>query len=392
MHIFSYLCTVIHALIISFPLFVCTILSAELVVSLCRQYDRARACLLLWSLTATTLYATHYVFFSHHVAWLPVTDSIYATCNLAVYPLYLIYIYELTDQRPLRHRLMWTAGLMTVSVFFGIIVGSLYQQMTPAEIDDFIDIYLYGMRSGKLTGLAAIQGVVHDACRVLFAVSVLGTVCVGVLRIRRYNRFMEALYADAEQRQLLGISNILKLLLVISVLSVVVNILGRRYFADSNWLLLPSVAFSCLLFAIGQAGLYQRYTIRDVEQDEAHGDDDMPSLKIEEALALPHEAASPNRPLTLRLRALVEGEQRFLQPDLKLDDLARQLGTNRTYLLRAIKVDLGMSFSEYINRQRIRYACALMAQHPDWNKADIASRVGYSSLSTFYRNLHEFGG
>ena len=129
-----------------------------------------------------------------------------------------------------------------------------------------------------------------------------------------------------------------------------------------------------------------------MEQDEAHGDDDMPSLKIEEALALPHEVSSTNRPLTLRLRALVEGEQRFLQPDLKLDDLARQLGTNRTYLLRAIKVDLGMSFSEYINRQRIRYACALMAQHPNWNKADIASRVGYSSLSTFYRNLHEFGG
>ena len=80
-----------------------------------------------------------------------------------------------------------------------------------------------------------------------------------------------------------------------------------------------------------------------------------------------------------------------MQPDLKLDDLARQLGTNRTYLLRAIKQDLKMTFSEYINRQRISYATTLMAHHPDWSKAEIANRVGYSSLSTFYRNLSEFG-
>ena len=173
---------------------------------------------------------------------------------------------------------------------------------------------------------------------------------------------------------------ILKLVMVISVLSMIVNGFGRRYFADSEWLSLPAVAFSCLLFAIGQAGLYQRYTIRDVEKDEAD----------EESLSPSDEEAIREHPLTQRLRTLVEDEQLFLQPDLKLDDLARKLGTNRTYLLRAIKVDLGMSFSEYINRQRIRYANNLMAQHPNWNKADIAGRVGYSSLSTFYRNLREF--
>lgn len=380
MSIFSYLCTVFHALIISFPLFVCTILSAELVVSLCRQYDRARACLLLWSLTATVLYAMHYLFFSHFVAWLPVTDAVYTACNLAVYPLYLIYIYELTDERPLRHRLMWTGGLMGISVLFGILVGVLHQLMSPEETRDFIDVYLYGTTQGQLTGLALVQEAVHDLCRVLFAIGVLVTVVVGVLRIRRYNTLMDALYADSDERKLEIIDLILKLVMVISVLSMIVNGLGRRYFADSEWLSLPAVAFSCLLFAIGQAGLYQRYTIRDVEKDEAD----------EESLSPSEEEAIREHPLTQRLRTLVEDEELFLQPDLKLDDLARKLGTNRTYLLRAIKVDLGMSFSEYINRQRIRYANNLMAQHPNWNKADIAGRVGYSSLSTFYRNLREF--
>lgn len=397
MHIISYLCTMIHALIISFPLFVCTILSAELVVSLWRRYDRARAYLLLWSLTATVLYAMHYVFFSHAVAWLPLADSIYAACNLAVYPLYLIYIYELTDERPLRHRLMWTSGLMTVAILAAVVVGSLYQQMSPAETADFINVYLYRTSHKTLLGLAAVQSVVHNACRVLFAVSVLGTVIIGVLRIRRYNHFIATLYADAERRQLNGVGVILKLLLVISLLSMVVNILGRSYFADSEWLMLPSVAFSCLLFAIGQAGLHQRYSIRDVERDEAGGSYELAASPV----ILPVDVPSPQPQLldssngecalTLKLRALVEGDHRFMQPDLKLDDLARQLGTNRTYLLRAIKQDLKMTFSEYINRQRISYATTLMAHHPDWSKAEIANRVGYSSLSTFYRNLSEFG-
>ena len=46
-----------------------------------------------------------------------------------------------------------------------------------------------------------------------------------------------------------------------------------------------------------------------------------------------------------------------------------------------------MTFKEYINRKRIAYAEQLMAQDPSTPKNEIATRSGYNSISSFYRNL-----
>ena len=83
----------------------------------------------------------------------------------------------------------------------------------------------------------------------------------------------------------------------------------------------------------------------------------------------------------------MDSEKLYLQQDLKLDDIVKLLGTNRTYLLNAIKSELNMSFSEYVNKLRIRHAERLMANHPELSKQEIAHQSGYNTLSSFYRNL-----
>lgn len=390
----------IQDLIICLPFFVCLLLSAELAVTLVQQLDRARACLLVWSLTATVLYGMHYIFFSQVTEVLPVSDSIYTAANLAVYPLYLIYINELTDDHPLRYRLMMTAVVLVFSIACGCLVAWIYAQMSPAELKMFVDDYLMHQPSSTMTGWAGLQVAVHDVCRMLFTVSVVYTCVVGIMRIARYNKLVESLYADTEEKKLHRIGVLLGLLLLTSVLSVTVNILGRHSFVSSTWLALPSVLFSCLLFLIGHEGLNCRFSIRDIERDEAY---ELPLLQqrvVSATAAVGGEQevggevwennASPT--IVQKLRHAVEEERLFTQPDLKLDDLARQLGTNRTYLLRTMKQELKMSFSEYINRQRIAYAQSLMKQHPDRSKVDIATQVGYASLSSFYRNLREYAG
>ncbi len=356
----------IQQLIISLPMFVCGILSAELAVSLWLRYDPPKTCLQGWALTATALYATHYVFFSGAPASvMRVADAVYTMTNLAVYPLYLVYIYELTDPRPLRLRRRAVLLLYFISAVFGVIAWHFYG--TPA------------------------QELVHNICRVLFAISVVVTVVLGIRRIRSYHQLLDTLYADTEERQLKGIGVILYVLLVMSLSSMVVNFLGRYYFIGSKWLAIPSLLFSCLIFAIGQVGLRQKYSIRDVEADEAKEEPEVQPVTPEEVKEEDEEKSVETSMLILKLRTLVEDERLFTQPNLKLDDVARRLGTNRTYLLRAMKQDLQLTFSEYINKQRIAYALQLMKAHPDWTKDDIAEQVGYASLSSFYRNLHELG-
>jgi len=354
----------IQQILISLPMFVCGLLSVELAVSLWLKYDRAQTCLQMWSLTATVLYAMHYIFFTHPDSPLRVADAIYTMCNLAVYPLYLIYIYELTDNRPLRYRRIAMAALLLAAALGGV-----------------VDWFFYGTPK---------EGLIHNVCRVLFALGCVGTVFFGIRRIRSYHRLLDSLYADSEERKLNSISTILYILLVTALASIVVNFLGRDSFIGTRLVALPSLVFSCLLFAIGQVGLRLKYSIRDIEADEAKEEPKAQSIAEEPKEVALEEQNRETSVLVVKLRTLVEDERLFTEPNLKLDDVARRLGTNRTYLLRAMKQDLQLSFSEYINKQRIAYALQLMKSHPDWTKEDIAAQVGYASLSSFYRNLKEF--
>ena len=72
---------------------------------------------------------------------------------------------------------------------------------------------------------------------------------------------------------------------------------------------------------------------------------------------------------------------------MKLEDLAKHLNTNRAYIYNVINTDMGMSFSEYINRKRIEHATRLIEQNPNLLLADIATMSGFSSISAFYRNF-----
>ena len=88
----------------------------------------------------------------------------------------------------------------------------------------------------------------------------------------------------------------------------------------------------------------------------------------------------------------MEEDQVYLQPNLKISDLAAMLGTNRNYLYNAINVDMGVSFSEFVNRYRIGHAQRLLMENPEANMEEIAMQSGYASEVTFYRNFKAMTG
>jgi len=174
---------------------------------------------------------------------------------------------------------------------------------------------------------------------------------------------------------------VLWLLVVISLFSVLVNAIGRQWFEGSMLLALPSLLFSVLLFCIGWIGLSVRSYVFEMEQPE-------PAVKSKKS----ETGGGPDyQSLAEQFEQLMNVEQLYLQHDLRLDMAVQRLGTNRTYLLAALKQELGMSFNEYVNHKRIAYACKLMEDNPDMLKSDIAARSGFNSQSAFYRNWKNFG-
>lgn len=77
-------------------------------------------------------------------------------------------------------------------------------------------------------------------------------------------------------------------------------------------------------------------------------------------------------------------EKIYLTPGLKLSDVAKRAGTNRTYLSQYFNRDSGTTFYDYVNNLRIDHAERLLAE-TDETIDKVAESSGFNSLSTFLR-------
>lgn len=85
-----------------------------------------------------------------------------------------------------------------------------------------------------------------------------------------------------------------------------------------------------------------------------------------------------------RMHMLFERDCVYLNPRLRLTELANLLGTNRTYLSQFINQCCDSSFYDFVNDYRIHHA-KLLLHSTDDNLDVIAMKSGFNSLSTFRR-------
>lgn len=96
--------------------------------------------------------------------------------------------------------------------------------------------------------------------------------------------------------------------------------------------------------------------------------------------------------LMARMTALMEEQELFRQPGLRIADIAALLGTNTTYISAALNGESGESFFQFITSYRIRYAKKLMQLHPDKLMSEVAEESGFYSDRSFFRNFKAMTG
>lgn len=97
------------------------------------------------------------------------------------------------------------------------------------------------------------------------------------------------------------------------------------------------------------------------------------------------ESDNKNQELMSSFVSLLETKEIFTDPAITVESAAHLLGTNRTYLSRAINEVSGKTFIKIINEYRIRKALEMISDvKKDYPLKQIASDSGYNSQSTFY--------
>lgn len=86
----------------------------------------------------------------------------------------------------------------------------------------------------------------------------------------------------------------------------------------------------------------------------------------------------------IRIEHLMLVQRAYLIPTLKISDVARQIGSNRTYVSNWFNHSRQATFFSYVNQLRIKHACELL-NTTDMPPEAIAQGSGFNSRSSFYR-------
>ena len=89
--------------------------------------------------------------------------------------------------------------------------------------------------------------------------------------------------------------------------------------------------------------------------------------------------------LMQRIETLMEEQRLYLNSDLKMGDVASQLGVHQNEVSACINSCKGYSFSQFINGYRVTYAQQLLRDHPEKKMAQVGLESGFANDTTFYR-------
>lgn len=309
-----------------------------------RQSDVAKRVLTLFLAVCTVLYFCHGVYFTMGLPH--AMECLWALCSLSVYPLYYVYICRLTS-------FSLTPAKWAI-IILPIITVVLLKCLFPGRESDMVRQILMMLQVGSV-------------------------VYFGYKRLHRFDRMLAEVYADTEGRDTTAVKHLLAAFVITSACSALANALGKEFFATSQWLILiVLLPFAIMLFMLSYIGFTRSFTVEQYVRDVT--DDDATAEEMEEDA------------LGRALTRLMTEDRYFLQHNLKIGDVVRQLGVCRTYVSNYINREYDCSFSDYVNRMRVEYAKELMHDSPDTKLLVIAEQSGFSSEQSFYRNFRKFTG
>lgn len=309
-----------------------------------KKNDAPKHIMTVHLLTCVVLYLCHALFFTIGIPY--EMECIWTLCSLSVYPLFYGYLSRLTSSDfSMKKLIPWLVPGAAVAIA---------KYAFPDAGFDKVRLFLFAFQ----------------------------IVCVCYLGIRKLNAFdkrLQEVYADTEGRDTTAVHHLLIAIIAVSILSGVANSIGKQFFGESLWLLIPiSLAFSTMLFSLSYICFYRNFTIDQLNIDEP------------EAEAV---TEVDDEEIGKKIEALMNEKLYFLNKDVKIDDVVKEVCSNRTYVSHYINTMYQCSFSDYINKYRTEYTKKLLASaNKDIKLTQIAEKSGFSSETSFFRNFKKFTG
>ncbi len=317
------------------------------------------------------------LYFSHLSYFLPLPsvyhylDAIYQLSSLLVYPLYYIYIRLLTTDDHFSWRNHY--WILAAPILLGLTYFTVSMLLNQTEHLNFI--YDILPNNKPATGRPALLKGVYTVCRIVFLFQTIIYLTLSFLLIFKNKDKIKNFYSNPDESSIRKLY-LLNFTLTFSVLAGVgIAVIGKENFLnDEKMLIAPSVIFSVMLFIIGWLGNKQSPVITEYNDPDQ---EKLPAVEEEKRL----------KEISESLGKLFEDDKVFLNKDLTLKDIARLIGSNRTYISNIINNEFGLNFCTFVNNYRVDHAKHLLSNNKSIKNDELAYLAGFGSEDSLQRSF-----
>ena len=223
--------------------------------------------------------------------------------------------------------------------------------------------------------------------RILKIVFTSSIYAVCLQKVFRFEKQINNSYSETEDKSPRPIRILLVVMLVFSLVEFTANLLPVGDMSNAL-LYFYWICFAAILYSV--VYVINGYQFSALEMEHEIEEDDL-EIDNPNSLSLKNVTDSQEQ-IGKTLSKLMNDDYIFLQQNLKINDLASMIGTNRTYLSRYVNQQLNMSFSDYINSKRIKYAVAVLKATPDISLIKLTAKSGFANRRSFLINYRKFTG
>ncbi|MEG1289112.1 MAG: AraC family transcriptional regulator [Bacteroidales bacterium] len=339
---------------------------------------------------------------SSTLMWWDIVDS--SAAMLAIPTMYLYLRSMIHEGRFTWKEYIWFVPALVV----GIATSVLYLMMDKADMEGYIQsVLIDGEESGNYSEpiykLHKFIGI--EIYNLSALIQIVGISILAVLGARKYHKRLHEFYSDANDKSIYIDTRILQWFLCTIPLSLALIVPNFKFWERHPiFSSLLFIAWAVVYFALFYYGSQKKYTVNDFIQDLQQADLDEKNycgvttqeakeLNLDNGEMLNSQISEQvSQRLMIQFTRLIDVEKIYLKRDLRLDEVARLMFTNRAYVSKIIKEKYKCSFSDYINGKRINFSMGLMRLSPTLTQDKIAEQAGFINAQSYSRAFKKIIG
>ncbi len=301
--------------------------------------------------------------------------SLHIGTVLWIFPSIYLYVNSILNSRKGFNLALWH---LLPGVLFMIVSAMLfYGFLNNTERIYYLSNYLNSDIHFAALNLQAVR--IFRFIDVIFIIAQITYYSISItISTNRYNEKLLNEFSNVENLSINWIKGFNYSFLVVGILFICFYIFNP--FKEQNTLLLLVILFgvSMFMWAMGIASFKQK------QLSESQSEEIITNDLVEIS-----EIGTNNIELISRLIDYVEIKQAFLQSDLSMTSVCREIGTNRTYLSALINQQFGVNFNTFINQYRVKYVTYYLKENPSTTKDELVQLGGFGSLSSLNRAVNK---